>query len=98
MTAGRGPETLELAVEFVVAALDEDQRIALAAMSEQELGGLHFSLGMWIRNQLGLWGDNEALLRNMRGDRIFLHPDSVSAEIIEAVWRRLRGVDASNEL
>jgi hypothetical protein len=47
---------------------------------------LHFSLGMAIRNQFGLWSGNLPLTLSCRR----LHPDACSEVIIEALCRELR--------
>jgi len=48
------PATIDEAVGVVIASLSEEEKAAIAAMAESELIGLHFGLGMWIRNNLGL--------------------------------------------
>lgn len=55
-------------------------------MMEADLMMLHFGLGQWVRNHLGLLGDNPALLE-ATGER---HPDDASGLIIRAFWLRLR--------
>jgi hypothetical protein len=66
--------------------LPMDEKAAIAAMAESELIALHLGLGMWIRNNLGLWSENSALLQSARAQ----NPDDASVVIIEALWRRLR--------
>lgn len=39
----------------------EEEKVKIAAMSQDDLVALHFGLGMWIRNNLGLWSGNRAL-------------------------------------
>jgi hypothetical protein len=50
---------------------------------------LHFGLGMWIRNNLGLWQGNHVLLAACGG----LGPDDTSAVVIEAIWQHLRDLE-----
>jgi len=45
---------------------------------------------MWIRNSLGLWQGNDALMQALREREPGIHPDDASMLIIEQVWRRLR--------
>jgi hypothetical protein len=53
-----------------------------------DLPSLHFGLGAWVRNELGLWQGNQALLEATgKSD-----PDDAALAIIEALWRRLRGL------
>ena len=51
-----------------------------------DLIDLHFTLGLWIRNNLGLWQGNDFLLAATGGQC----PDEASNTIIQLVWRRLR--------
>jgi hypothetical protein len=85
------PATVDEAVGVVIATLSDEDKATIAAMAESELIGLHFGLGRWIRNNLGLWQGNTALMEDTRGrDPSIRHPDSVSTVITEAVWERLR--------
>jgi hypothetical protein len=60
-------------------------------MAESELIGLHFGLGMWIRNNLGLWQGNDELMQVIRERDQAIHTDDVSMVIIAAVWRAAAG-------
>lgn len=85
------PATIDEAVGVVIASLSDQDKATIAAMAESELIGLHFGLGMWIRNNLGLWQGNALLMEDARRrDPSIRHPDSVSTLITEAVWERLR--------
>ena len=86
----RGPATIEEAAGVVIAALPESEAAKIAAMPESDLIHLHFGLGMWIRNNLGLWQGNDALMQALREREPGIHPDDASMLIIEQVWRRLR--------
>ena len=70
-------------------------------MSEGELISLHFSLGMHIRNEFGLWqGGNDGLLASCFPDVtdpymlmiIKQDPDRASGVIIEALCERVRSL------
>jgi len=80
------PVTVDEAVGVVIATLSEEEKAVIAAMSKSELIGLHFGLGLWIRNNLGLWKGNWALLESTGK----AHADDASMVIVGAVWRRLR--------
>ncbi|MQM31490.1 MAG: hypothetical protein CRU78_13590 [Candidatus Accumulibacter phosphatis] len=84
------PVTIDEAVGVVIATLSDDDKAKIAAMSEPDLIGLHFGLGTWIRNNLGLWKGNDQLMRAIGDSGESIHPDDASMVIIEAVWRRLR--------
>jgi hypothetical protein len=77
----------------ILAALPEEEVAKIAAMPESELILLHFGLGMWIRNNLGLWQGNDTLMQAINEHEYGGgHPDDVSMLIINAVWQRLRGM------
>ena len=86
MTQKEFPATIDEAVGVVITTLSDDDKTKIAAMAESDLIGLHFGLGAWIRNNLGLWSKNGELLESA-GTR---NPDDASLVIIEALWRRLR--------
>lgn len=72
------------------ATIDEAVGVVIAALPEADLINLHFGLGMWIRNNLGLWQGNDALMQALCRREPGIHPDDASMLIIEQVWRRLR--------
>lgn len=80
------PETVDQAVGVLLGLLPEGEKAKIAAMSQDDLVALHLGLGIWIRNNLGLWSENRALLESARAQ----NPDDASAVIIEALWQRLR--------
>ena len=81
------PKTVPEAVRYVMERIDEKQKADLRAIEEQHLlAKTHFGLGMWVRNELGLWKGNDELLRATgNGD-----PDGASSVIVHAVWEELR--------
>ena len=79
------PETVDQAVGVLLGLLPDGEKAKIAAMS-QDLVALHLGLGMWIRNNLGLWSENSALLESARAQ----NADDASVVIIEALWRWLR--------
>lgn len=87
MTAsGRFPESVDAAVRLLMAMVPDEERIRIAAMRQEDLALLHFGLGIWIRNNLGLWQGNQALLEAC-GHRT---PDDASTLIIEAFWQQMQ--------
>lgn|SRR5574338_754603 len=89
MTDLNYPTTREAAVAMVLEALSEEQKEAIRATEFDEMNRLHHGLGMWIRNCLGLWKGNKALIRDLT-DNPFVKPDDASELIIEAVWLTLQ--------
>lgn len=83
---GRLPQTVEEAVRLLRSLVPEDQQASIAAMPEEELMTLDFGLGTWIRNNLGLWQENQALLNATECHSA----DDASAVIVRAFWLALR--------
>ena len=80
------PDTMDAAVEYLRRTLPRRTLDEIRAMPKKELGQCHFGLGIWIRNNLGLWTTNTALLA-ATGKK---HPDDASMVIIKALWKYLR--------
>jgi len=80
------PETVDQAVGVLLGLLPDAEKAKVAAIAQDDLVALHLGLGMWIRNNLGLWSENSALLESARAQ----NADDASVVIIEALWRRLR--------
>ena len=78
------PRTIDEAANMTIEALSPDERARIAALTENQMIGLHFSLGLWVRNNLDLWSKECLLTRDMRYDA-----DHISMEIVGAVRRRL---------
>lgn len=80
------PATIDEAVGVVIATLADEDKTKIAAMPESALLRLHGGLGVWIRNNLGLWSSNKTLLESAGAS----NPDDTSSVIILALWRRLQ--------
>lgn len=83
------PRTLEAAVKQIVEGSDPDDMAKVAATKREDLIQYHMGWGMGIRNGLGLWRGNQALLISACGGEP-CHPDDASMKIIEAVWEHLQ--------
>lgn len=55
--------------------------------SEQNMIQYHHGLGLWMRNNWGLWGGSR-LAKYFNGIGIF-HPDDMSGVILDSFWRQL---------
>ena len=86
------PKTVGDAVKSLIANMPLKFKIDLSKMNEGELINLHFTFGVFIRNQFGLWDENTDLLNDCRklSGITFMHPDDSAAFIIEELWKRLR--------
>ena len=83
---GVHPETVAAAVRLLLDLMPSDDQARIVAMSKEVLTELHLGLGMWVRNNLGLWSGNGALLQAT--DRA--NADDASMVIVEALWQHLR--------
>ena len=81
------PETVDEAVDRLMMVLDDEQKIDIATLQEDDLIYLHFNLGMAIRNAFGLHNSDSRLLASC--DTV-IHPDDVSGVIIKALWEQLK--------
>jgi hypothetical protein len=86
------PENLDEAVKQILSVMPMTNRATLRKMERDELLNLHFCWGIDIRNRLGLWEGNEALMRDCKAN----HPDDASRVIIEAVWVGLQKGEIDN--
>ena len=85
------PKTVDEAVQILLTKLSEKAKETLKNTPPEDLIKFHYSLGMYIRNQFGLWTGNEALVpSDPRSDRK-AHPDSVSMLIIKKLHYALGG-------
>lgn len=80
------PTTVEAAVRLLRGLVPDDEKAKIVLMAEDDLMMLHFGLGQWVRNHLGLWGDNSALLQ-ATGES---NADDASGAIVWAFWLKLR--------
>lgn len=80
------PTTVEAAVRLLQGVVPENEQLKLAAMAQDELITLHFGLGQWIRNHLGLWGAKPVLLASTGSS----NADDASCLIVLAFWQALR--------
>ena len=85
------PQTVDEAVNLLISKLSLKDKSALARMSAADLGNLHSTLGLYIRNML-IYPRNDTLLESCRqesGDK-YLHRDQASGVIIQKLWETLR--------
>jgi hypothetical protein len=87
--AGRIPPALAPAFALLDSALSPASRDSLRRLLPDSVSELHFSLGMWLRNNGGLWkGGPVADSLRARG---VTHPDDMSHLILTAYGFYLRG-------
>lgn len=83
------PKTLDAAVSYVVSQLSEQDKKTVRETPKADLIKFHFSLGMSIRNDLGLWRADSELLNAVCGGKP-CHPDNASMIIINGIWETLQ--------
>lgn len=93
------PKTLQEAVEKLLKELPQEDKDRVKQMNKDELFKLHFDLGMYIRDNMGLHEEDSPLMKDCRPDQ-YMHKglmpdfseDDCSMAIIEALWDRLQEV------
>jgi hypothetical protein len=87
----RKPETVDEAVGRLMSEMTLKDLNKVARMSEDDLVNLHFTVGMWIRNNFG-YPRNDKLLQSCREvsrDK-YLHFAQMHMVIIRELWKRLQ--------
>ncbi len=86
------PSTLDEAVDFLLDDISLNAEIGLLNTENADLMYLHFSFGSYIRNRLGLWSGNDALMKCCRvlSGNENLHEDDASMMILEALREKLK--------
>lgn len=81
------PATLTEAIAELRRSLRPEDLEEMRSAPEEAMAGYHLDLGMWIRNNWGLWSDGP-LARHFNGLGIE-HPDDMSGIILTSLWRDL---------
>jgi hypothetical protein len=87
----RKPATVDEAVDRLMSEMNLKDLNKVANMPEDNLVNLHFTVGMWIRNNF-VYPRNDKLLESCRevsGDK-YLHFAQMHMVIIQALWKRLQ--------
>ena len=92
------PQDMDEAIDSLdVIISPEDKRYITDSLSLEDFGAVcHHSLGMWIRNNWGLWGGSR--LQRYFLDKKVTHPDDMSGVILKAYYKKkIQGLDYSTE-
>jgi hypothetical protein len=86
------PTTVDQAVERLISELSLKDKTTIANMAEIELSVLHTTIGEYIRNEFGLWTENNDLMISccFFAKRDKVSEDDASSIIIRELWKRLR--------
>jgi hypothetical protein len=83
------PKDLAAALVELDHMLPQELRDEMRRDPDPRLIKYHFSLGLWIRNEWGLWSGSH-LAAHLQELGLF-HPDDMSVLILESYWLHLRG-------
>src|SRR5947208_897778 len=78
------PVTVEDTVRDILPRISRLDKLEMMVTNKDHMKGMHFTLGLSIRNRYGLWRGNEKLILSACGFRC--HPDDASGKILEALW------------
>ena len=86
------PQTLQEAIEMLIAHLPLKQKATIANMSESELIKLNASLAKYISDNYGLWSGNQNLVESCqtKADYPLHNEDDAAAVIVKELWRKLK--------
>ena len=86
------PRAVDEAVGRLLEELPLRDKTKLGDMDEEDLIELHFSLGVYVRNEFGLWGENRDLMESCRSvsGEAYLHEDDAAMVIVTELWERVR--------
>jgi hypothetical protein len=89
---GDPPRSVDEAVSRLISELPLRYAAKIAKMNGRDLSALHGTIGPYIRENFGLWKGNDQLMESCRmsNDHDYLHIDSASMVIMEALWARLK--------
>ena len=88
------PKTKEDAVNRIISILPNKDIEAIRTTPKENLNMFHFNLGIFIRNELGLWKGNKELMEDCYGEPCYYYDaDQISGIIIDGIWERLQGID-----
>ena len=83
------PETLEECFIELGKIFNKSQLEEFKTKSEDELAIYHFGIGLWMRNNWGLWAGSQ-LAKYFKGMGIF-HANDMSGIILTSFHRHLKG-------
>ena len=89
------PETVTDAVNQLLTVLSDMDKEEIRTTSQKDLIDLHLGLGLWIRNNFGLWDHNQALMDSCKlvagyHPMLTIQPDEASRIIVDSLWETLQ--------
>ena len=86
------PQDIQQAVACLDAHWPAQTKTEFAALAADDLIVTHFGIGMWIRNNWGLW--QGGALRDFFTRQNIYHPDTMSGLVLNAYWLKSHGCNA----
>jgi len=90
--ANRHLNSIKEVVQLLSSGLSKVDKEAIRNIPEMGLSSLHLTLGNYIRNEFGLWRNNEELLNACCPDCSLQNADDASMVIIKALWWALQPI------
>jgi hypothetical protein len=86
------PKTVDEAVDRLISEMHLKDRTTMANMSAEEVAALNQTLGKYVRDNFGLWRDNQGLIESCRriSKTDVSNEDVASMVILIALWEKLR--------
>jgi hypothetical protein len=81
------PKDLSECFDELEKRLDQTLIDEMKAVTESEMSKYHFGVGMWMRNNWGLWGESR-LAKYFNSLGVY-QPDEMSGIILTSFWRHL---------
>lgn len=85
----RVPMTLDEAVDFIKSKMPSD---FVEFVKKSTPSGVHFGLGMQIRNDWSLWDIENPLVKWFDKEYGITHADDISGLILDCVWQDIKGL------
>ncbi len=83
------PKDLYDSINHLKKLLKAEQVLDMKNGTEDDMIKYHFGLGMWMRNNWGLWAGSG--LSDWFNSIGIFHPDDMSGIILDSLWRDLNG-------
>jgi len=90
------PVTLNEAIDYLYSLLETKD---IEYIKAENQSGVHFTMGMYLRNNWSLWEQDTPLSKDIRNRfKLFCHGDDVSGLILTGLWAKVNGLNIDEEL
>jgi len=84
------PKSVREAVKRLLLELSDRDKLVIQNTLEEDLSLFHFTWANYVRNEFGLWKNNEELLKDCLPETNERSPDEASSVIMKALWKSLQ--------